>query len=47
MPKEIVFGSGQTYPELEAIEREAWLIATGIAQGAKWDWSSWCWKKEG
>lgn len=40
-----MFGSDQHYVPLDHLEREAWLIAAGIAQGAKWDWGSWCWKK--
>lgn len=33
MPKEIVFGSGQTYPELEAIGREVGLELVVLEEG--------------
>lgn len=42
-----MFGSDQTYPPMDAIEREAWMIAVGITQGGDWDESAWCWKKKG
>lgn len=46
VPVELVFGSGQTFSGMDRLEREAWTIATGMAKGYRWSWSSWDWEPE-